>query len=131
MMSEKKLLDQLRDLIRTVQELLGHKNLNTTMIYTHILKQGGKGVKSPLDWYKEECLFILPNRSAYLAWLHRLIRLQNCQPFDPDPEKQQSCLSYSCPPAGPAFLPFPQPTPQMIIEAWRFEGDYFYDRLKN
>ncbi|MBW1691619.1 MAG: tyrosine-type recombinase/integrase, partial [Deltaproteobacteria bacterium] len=35
--------------IRTIQALLGHKDVATTMIYTHVLQQGGQGVPSPLD----------------------------------------------------------------------------------
>ena len=35
--------------IRTVQELLGHKSVETTMIYTHVLNRGGRGVDSPVD----------------------------------------------------------------------------------
>lgn len=39
--------------IRTVQELLGHSSVETTMIYTHVMNKGGRGVKSPLDRLEE------------------------------------------------------------------------------
>ncbi len=35
--------------IRTVRELLGHSDVRTTMIYTHVLNRGGRGMASPLD----------------------------------------------------------------------------------
>ena len=53
-----KLLDQLRhalrsrDGIRTIQDFLGHKDVSTTMIYTHVLNKGGHGVRSPVDRLK-------------------------------------------------------------------------------
>jgi len=36
--------------IRTVPELRGHSDVRTTMIYTHVLNQGGRGVRSPADF---------------------------------------------------------------------------------
>ncbi len=50
-----RLLNQLRqalrsrDGIRPIQELPGHKDVSTTMIYTHVLNKGGHGVRSPVD----------------------------------------------------------------------------------
>ena len=40
--------------IRTVQEIPGHENQNTAMIYTHVLNRGGKGVRSPVHTLQHE-----------------------------------------------------------------------------
>ena len=46
--------------IRTIQAVLGHTDISTTMIYTHVLQQGGHGVTSPLDDLALKCDSFLP-----------------------------------------------------------------------
>jgi len=79
--------------IRTVQELLGHRDVRTTMIYTHVLNRGGRGVLSPLD--KLQNLGSVSQSEAHAVPVHGKPEASYAAPEAPPP-----AASYAVHPRG-------------------------------